>query len=67
MAEEEKVDWVRGPKKANLSDVDVQKIQQAHDERGVSVEVNADQPDQSKVTKTAVEGMPAPNKQDKEK
>ena len=64
--EEGKVDWVRGPKKANLSGVDIHKIQKAHDERGINVEVDADQPDQSKVTKTVVEGMPAPKEQKSE-
>ncbi len=57
---ERKVDWVRGPKKADLSKVSLKKIQKAHKERGINVEVDADRPSQSKVTKTIVKGMPAP-------
>lgn len=57
---ERKVDWVRGPKRADLSKVRLEKIQKAHEERGVNVEVDADRPGQSKVTKTVVKEMPAP-------
>jgi len=57
---EGKVDWTRGPKKADLSKVPLEKIRKAHQERGVNVEVDADRPDQSKVTKTVVKEMPAP-------
>lgn len=57
---ERKVDWVRKPKKADLSKVPLGKIQKAHKERGINVEVDADSPGQSKVTKTVVKGMPAP-------
>ena len=57
---EGKVDWARGPKKADLSEVSLKKIQKAHKEKGINVEVDADSPGQSKVTKTVVKGMPAP-------
>lgn len=54
----ETVSWIRGPKKADLSKVPLDKIQKAHEERGLNVEVNADRPNQSKVTKTIIKGIP---------
>lgn len=57
---ERKVDWVRGPKKADLSKVNVHKIAEAHEERGIEVETPAGGQGKSKVTKKVVEGMPAP-------
>lgn len=63
----EKVDWVRGPKKADLSKVPLEKIQKAHEEKSVNVEVDADRPSQSKVTKTVLKGMPAPKSSEKGK
>ena len=64
---EGKVDWVRKPKKADLSKVSLKKIREAHKERGIGVEVDADRPSQSKVTKTVVKGMPAPKSSEKGK
>jgi hypothetical protein len=57
---EGKVDWVRGPKKADLSEVNVHKIAKAHEERGIEVEAPTAGKGKSKVTKTVVKGMPAP-------
>ncbi|MFV1917314.1 MAG: hypothetical protein ACC618_02440, partial [Patescibacteria group bacterium] len=56
----QRVDWVRGPKEADLSEVPVEKIQKAHEERGLEVEVQAGGQGKSKVVKKVVEGMPAP-------
>jgi len=55
----EETDWVRGPKRADVSKVNVHKIQEAHEQRGINVEVNADKPEESQVTKTVVSGLPA--------
>jgi hypothetical protein len=63
VAEEEKVDWVRGPKKINSKNVSLEKVEEAQ-KRGVNVEVDADNPDQTIVTKTVVKGIPAPKEQD---
>ena len=64
--DEKKVDWVRGPKEADLSDVPVEKIQKAHDERGIEVEVQTGGQGKSKVVKKVVEGMPAPKDESSE-
>ncbi len=64
---EGKVDWVRGPKKIDPSKVSLEKIRKAHKERGIGIEVDADRPGQSKVTKTVVKGMPAPKSSEKGK
>ncbi len=56
---EGKVDWERGPKKIDSSKVSVEKVLKAQ-ERGIGIAVDADRPDQSKVIKTVVKGMPAP-------
>ncbi len=63
---EGKVDWVRGPKKADLSEVNVHKIAKAREERGIEVEPPAAGLGKSKVTKKVVEGMPAPKTPDKD-
>ncbi len=57
---EGKVDWVRGPKEADLSKVNVRKIAKARKERGIEVESPTGGRGKSKVTKKVVEGMPAP-------
>lgn len=64
-AEEGKVDWVRGPKRINSKNVSLEKVLEA-EERGIAVEGDADNPDQSIVTKTVVEDMPAPREQKSE-
>lgn len=61
--DEEKVDWVRGPRKADVSGVGVHKLQKAHEERGINVEVDADRPGQFEITKTVIAEMPAPKLQ----
>ena len=58
-AEEGKVDWVRGPKRINSKKVSLGRVLEA-EEREVAVEGDTDNPDQSKVTKTVVEDIPAP-------
>ena len=58
--EKETVDLVRGPKKADLRKVSTRKLREAHEKRGVNIEVNADHPNQTKITKTIVEDIPAP-------
>ncbi len=62
----EKVDWVRGPKKIDRRNVSPEKIEEAY-KRGVSIEADGDNPDQSKVIKTVVKGMPAPKSSEKGK
>jgi len=64
---EGKVDWERGPKEIDSSKVSVEKTQKAHKERGIGIAADADRPDQSKVTKTVVKGMPAPKSSEKGK
>ena len=64
---EGKVDWERGPKKIDSSKVSFEKVQKAHKERGIGIAVDADRPDQSKVIKTVVKGMPAPKPSEKGK
>ncbi|HJX59543.1 hypothetical protein A2V61_00195 [Candidatus Woesebacteria bacterium RBG_19FT_COMBO_47_8] len=62
MSEEEKrVDWVRRPRRVNSSGVNVFKADRAFKERGVTVEPVPSNSSQSVVTKTVVEGMPAPD------
>jgi hypothetical protein len=58
--ETERVDWVRGPKKADLSNVNVHKIAEARKKRGIEIEPPAAGLGKSKVTKKVVEDMPAP-------
>lgn len=60
----EKIDWVRGPKKADVSEVNVHKIDKAHKERGINVEADADNPGESQVTKTVVSGLPPKPQED---
>ena len=70
MSEDEagkKVDWVRGPKEADLSKVEVNKIAKAHEERGIEVETPTAGKGKSKVTKIVVEDMPAPKSSEKGK
>jgi hypothetical protein len=59
--EGEKVDWVRGPKLADLEKVPVGKIVSAGD-RGLIIEpVNSKtQPNLARVSKVVASGMPAP-------
>lgn len=59
--EKERVNWVRGPKKVDSRNVSLEDAIEA-EKRGINVEVNADNPAQSVVTKTVIEGMPAPKK-----
>lgn len=61
---EGKSDWSRGPRNANLARVSVHKLDRAARERGVRVEVQSVRPGrvQAQVSKTVVEGMPAPRK-----
>ena len=54
-----KIDWIRGSKKADLSEVNLRKIQKAHEERGLNVEVDADHPENTTITKTVIKGLPA--------
>lgn len=60
----ETVEWMRGPKKANLGNVDVHKLIKAKEERGVEIGVPAGGKGKSTVIKTAVTGMPAPKKKE---
>ena len=63
---DEKVDWVRKPREADLSDVNVHKLDKAWEERGIDVEVPAAGVGKSKVTKVVVEEMPAPKEKKNE-
>jgi hypothetical protein len=63
----EKVDWVRRPREADLSNVDVHKIAEARKKRGIEVETPTAGKGKSKVTKIVVEGMPAPKSSEKGK
>lgn len=72
MSEDEagkKVDWVRGPKEADLYGVDVIKIAKARDERGIEVEIptGGSGKGKSKITKVVVKDMPAPKSSEKGK
>ena len=64
---EEKVDWVRGPKEADLSEVEVKKIAKAREERGIEVETPTAGKGKSKITKVVVKDMPAPKSSEKGK
>lgn len=66
MAEEKRVELLRGSKKANLGEVSILKVAKANEERGINVEVNADRADQTEITKTIVKGIPAPKIEEKE-
>lgn len=57
---EGKVDWVRGPKKADLSDVSVRKIAKARKERGIEVDLPFRGQSKSKITKKVIKDMPSP-------
>jgi hypothetical protein len=56
----ESVNWVRGPKEADLSKVPLEKIIKAHEERGIEVDIPTGGKGKSKVIKTVVVGMPSP-------
>lgn len=60
----ETVNWVRGPKTADLSEVPVGKLIEAHEERGVEVDMPTGGKGKSIVIKTAVTGMPAPKSEE---
>jgi hypothetical protein len=59
---EGKVDWSRGPRRANLAKVSIHKLDRAARERGIRVDI--ERRSQGKVTarvsKTVVRDMPAP-------
>lgn len=60
--DKDRLDWVRGPKQADLSNVPVDKLIRAHKERGIQVDLPKSGKGKSKVIKTVVTGMPAPKK-----
>ena len=60
----EEVNWVRGPKLADLSKVSIIKILNAHEQRGIEVEVPSGNEGKASVIKTVVTGLPAPTKKD---
>lgn len=57
MPNDEEIEWVRGPKKANLSRVSVSKIIEAHSKRGINVEASLGG-NKSDITQTVVVGIP---------
>lgn len=61
---ENNVDWSRGPKKADLGKVSVHKLDRASRERGIRVDIDrvGQGKVQARVSKTVVQGMPAPRK-----
>ena len=62
---EESVDWVRGPRIADVTDVSPHKLEKAFRERGIEVEpVSPGIPGRKivRVTKTVAAGMPAARK-----
>jgi len=65
----EKVNWVRKPRRADLSEVNLRKLHEAH-QRGVRIDLdvptNEHNPNKelADVTKVVVEGMPAPSSPD---
>lgn len=58
MSDGEEKEWLRGPKTADLGEVPVLKIVQAHEERGINVEASK-AGTVSVVTKTVVTSIPS--------
>ena len=62
-ADEERVNWVRGPKRINVSSVPVSKLAEAGDKGLVIEPVDTKKsPNEVIVSKVVVTGMPAPKK-----
>ncbi len=59
---DDQVDWVRGGREADLTNVDAHKLVKAAKERGIRVDLTESGPGKrkGKVYKVEVEGMPGP-------